>query len=164
MLKIAATASISRFADIEDSIKGSIIEIGEHCMVDSFVKIKPAGGSGNIIIGSYCYINAGSVLYVGNGIRMGDNVLIAANCTLAPTNHTISNPDLPIRLQGFAPSKGGIVIENDVWVGAGCVILDGAVLERGCVIGANSTVSGRVEAFSINVGSPLRKIGSRKTA
>ena len=162
MLKIATTASISRFADIEDSVRGSIIEIGEYCMVDSFVKIKPAGGSGNITIGNHCYINAGCVLYVGNGITIGHNVLIAANCTLAPTNHTIRNPNVPIRLQGFMPSRGGIIIEDDVWIGAGSVILDGAILEQGCVIGANSTVSGRVEAFSISVGSPLRKIGSRK--
>jgi acetyltransferase-like isoleucine patch superfamily enzyme len=41
------------------------------------------------------------------------------------------------------------------------VILDGAVLRRGCVIGALSLVNGEVEPYSINVGNPLRKIGER---
>ena len=97
-------------------------------VIDAFVKIKPAGGSGDVVIGRGTVINSGCVLYTGNGIRIGRNVLIAANCTLAPTNHAFADPDRPIREQGFQPSRGGIVIGDDVWIGANCVLLDGATI------------------------------------
>ena len=61
-------------------------------VIDAFVKIKPAGGSGDVVIGRGTVINSGCVLYTGNGIRIGRNVLIAANCTLAPTNHEFCRP------------------------------------------------------------------------
>ena len=106
-------------------------------------------------------INSGTVIYTGNGIRIGDAVAIAANCTLAPTNHAIADRDRLIKDQGFQPSKGGIVLEDDVWLGAGVVVLDGAVVRRGAVIGAGSVVRGEVEAYAIYAGAPARKIGER---
>jgi len=161
MLKIAASAQISDLAHIDDSTRGTTIEIGENVYIDSFVRIRPVGGEGNITIGPNCFINAGCVLFSGNGITMGEYVLVAPNCTFAPTNHAYSSRSEPIRKQGFLPSKGGIVVEDDVWIGANCVILDGAVLRKGCVVAAGSLVRGEVEAYSINSGNPLRKIGIR---
>ncbi len=61
------------------------------------------------------------------------------------------------------PSRGGIVVEDDVWIGANTVILDGAVLGRGCVVGAGSVVRGILAPLSENVGSPTRVIGTRRT-
>src|SRR5262249_22705670 len=116
---------------------------------------------GDVSIGENCYINSGTVLYTGNGIRIGKNVLIAANCTLAPANHEYARADLPIIRQRFRPNKGGIVIEDDVWIGANCVLLDGAVVRRGAVIGASSLVRGEVEAYTVNAGNPLRLISRR---
>lgn len=131
-------------------------------MIDSFVKIKPVGGSGDLIIGEYVYVNSGTVLYTGNGISIGNDVAIAANCTFAPVSHEYKSRDELIRKQGFRPSKGGIVIEDDVWIGANCVLLDGAYLRRGCVIAAGSIVRGEVQAYSINAGNPLKIIGWRE--
>ena len=59
------------------------------------------------------------------------------------------------------PSRGGIVIEDDVWIGANCVLLDGAVLRRGCVIGAGSLVRGEVPAYAVHAGHPLVHLGQR---
>lgn len=161
MITIHETAKISNLSDIEDSIRGTQILIGKRTVIDSFVKIKPAGGGGDLKIGDDCVINSGCVLYTGNGIAIGNGVAIAANCTLAPTNHAYSAVDLPIREQGFQPSKGGIKIGDDVWIGANCVILDGAVVGTGCVIGAGSVVKGKLEPFTVYAGNPLRKIGRR---
>jgi acetyltransferase-like isoleucine patch superfamily enzyme len=161
MLRIDPTARISPLADIEESVRGTLIEIGARTMVDSFVKIKPAGGAGDVVIGADCAINSGTVIYTGHGLRIGDGVAIAANCTLAPTNHAIADRSRPIREQGFQPSKGGIVIEDDVWLGAGVVVLDGAVIRRGAVIAAGSVVRGEVEAYAIYAGAPARRIGER---
>lgn len=155
------TARISPLADIEPSTRGTKVTVGEGSVIDSFVKVKPAGGNGDVTIGKDVIINSGCVLYTGNGITIGDHVRIAANCTLAPANHEYAAKDQLIRDQRFRPSKGGILIEDDVWIGAGCVILDGAVLRRGCVIGAMSLVRGEVEAYSIQAGNPLQKVGKR---
>lgn len=159
---IDSTATISQLSDIEDSVRGTRIVIGAHTIIDSFVKVKPAGGSGDLVIGAHSVINAGCVLYTGNGIIIGDHVAMAANCTLAPTNHEIKERAKLIREQRFKPSKGGIIIEDDVWIGAGCVLLDGAILRRGCVIGALSLVRGEIPAYSIQVGNPLHQIGWRE--
>lgn len=162
MIDLHPTARVSNNADIEDSVRGSKVIVGAHSVIDSFVKVKPAGGSGDLIIGEYSTINSGCVLYTGNGISIGNNVAIAANCTLAPVNHEYEKKDVLIRLQGFRKSKGGIVIEDDVWIGANCVLLDGALLRQGCVIGAGSIVRGEIKPYSINVGIPLAVIGWRK--
>ncbi len=162
MIEIAENARISAFADIEDSVRGTRIIVGGGSVIDSFVKIKPAGGDGDLVIGESTIINSGCVLYTGNGIKIGSSVLIAANCVLAPTNHEYASKDVPIHQQRFRPSKGGIVIEDDVWIGAGCVLLDGTVLRKGCVIGAMSLVRGEYDAYGIYAGNPTKMIGSRK--
>lgn len=161
MIKMAPSAVISQLADIEDSVRGSKIIVGDRSVIDSFVKIKPAGGVGDLIIGSDVVINSGCVLYTGNGIIIGNSVAIAANCTLAPVNHEYRSRETLIRSQGFQPSKGGIVIEDDVWIGANCVLLDGSYVRRGVVIAAGSIVRGELRAYGIYGGSPLQQLGSR---
>jgi len=161
MNQISPNARISKLADIEESVRGSKLIIADGVMIDAFVKIKFTGGLGDIVIGADCAINAGTVLYSGNGIAMGKAVLVAANCTLAPTNHEFASANSRILDQGFKPSRGGIVIEDDVWIGANCAVLDGAILRRGCVVGAGAVVHRELEPYSIYAGNPLRKIGLR---
>ena len=161
MLKIHPTAKVSPLADIEPSVRGTLIEIGPRTLVDAFVKIKATGGMGDLTIGSDCAINSGTVIYTGNGIAIGDAVLIAANCTLAPTNHEFSDPARRIRDQGFQPSRGGITIGDDVWLGANVVVLDGAVIGQGCVIAAGSVVRGTLEPHGIYAGTPAKRVGAR---
>ncbi|MEM5581747.1 acyltransferase [Roseibium sp. AS2] len=160
-LEFDATARISKLADIEDSVRGTLIRIGARSVIDSFVKIKPAGGSGNVVIGADVTLNSGCVIYTGHGLTIGDNVAIAANCTFAPVNHAFQDRHRLIREQGFQPSRGGILIGDDVWIGANCVFLDGAVVNTGCVIAAGSVVKEEVPAYSVMAGNPLRRIGTR---
>jgi len=162
LLNISDSARISPLADIEDSVRGTHIVVGAHSVIDSFVKVKPAGGSGDLVIGEHVTINSGCVLYTGQGIRIGNHVAIAANCTFAPVNHAYKDKSRLIRDQGFLPGKGGIVIEDDVWIGANCVLLDGAVLRRGCVVGAGSLVRGELAAYTVYAGQPLRVVGERQ--
>lgn len=160
-LVIHPTAKISPFCDIEESVRGSLFQIEAGAVLDSFVKIKPAGGTGDILIGENSYINSGCVLYSGHGIRIGRDVLIAANCTIAATNHAFDRLDCPIRMQGFQPSRGGIVIEDDVWIGANCVLLDGTHVETGCILAAGSVVRHRLKAHGVYAGAPARWIRQR---
>lgn len=161
MIEMHPAARISSLADIEDSVRGTRIVIDEGVVIDAFVKVKPAGGSGDVIIGAHTVINSGCVLYTGNGIRFGKGVAVAANCTFAPVNHEYKRRDKTIREQGFRPGKGGIVIGDDVWIGANCVFLDGTNIGDGCVIAAGSVVRGTLEAYGIYGGNPLNKLGER---
>lgn len=161
MLVVSPTARISELADLEESVRGTRFVIEDDVVIDAFVKLKPAGGDGEVRVGRGSYVNSGTVIYSGNGVSIGEHVLIAANCTLAPVNHEYRSKDLLIKEQGMMPSRGGIVIEDDVWVGANCVLLDGAVLRRGCVVGAGSVVRGELPEYSICVGQPAKVIGYR---
>jgi virginiamycin A acetyltransferase len=162
MITLHPTAKISPLSEIEASIRGTQIIVGAQSIIDSFVKIKPTGGSGDVIIGENSVINSGCVIYSGNGVEIGNNVAIAANCTFAATNHEYRDKNKLIREQRFKPSKGGIIIEDDVWIGANCVILDGAYIAKGCVIGALSLVRGKLDEYGIYAGNPLQKIGERQ--
>ena len=162
MIKVHTSAVVSDLADLEPSTRGTLISIDAQTVIDSFVKIKSVGGQGNIRIGKRCYINSGCVLYSGNGISIGNDVLIAANCTLAPVNHAFHDRHRLIREQGFSDSRGGIIIEEDVWVGANSVLLDGAVLRRGCVVAASSLVRGELPAYSICRGTPAVPVDERQ--
>jgi virginiamycin A acetyltransferase len=158
---IHRTAKISQNAIIEISSRGTHTYIGENCVIDDFVKIKHVGGVGDIRIGNLVFINSGTVLYSGNGISIGNSVLIGPNCSFTPVNHNFSDREVLIQQQGFQASKGGIIIEDDVWIGANVVILDGAIIRKGAIIGANSLVNKEIEAYSINFGSPAKFIRYR---
>jgi acetyltransferase-like isoleucine patch superfamily enzyme len=160
--KFHPTVKIGSLTSIEVSSRGTDTIIGEGSVIDDFVKIKHVGGSGHIEIGKYVYLNSGTVLYSGNGIKIGDNVLIGPNCNLVPSNHQFEDCQKPIKEQGFMPSKGGIVIEDDVWLGANVTLLDGVIIRKGCVIGANSLVSGELEEYGIYIGSPAKLVKKRK--
>lgn len=162
MIEIHPSARVSALADIEESVRGTRIVVGARSMIDSFVKIKPVGGAGDLVIGEDCAINSGCVLYTGNGILLGKGIAVAANCTFAPVNHEFKERDKPIRSQGFRPSKGGIVIEDDVWIGANCVLLDGAHIEIGCVVAAGTVVRDRLASFGVYAGNPVRRVGERR--
>jgi virginiamycin A acetyltransferase len=161
MIEIDPTARVSRLADIEESVRGTLIRVEAQAVIDSFVKIKPVGGMGAVIIGEGSYVNSGTVIYTGNGVRIGRGVLIAANCTFAPTNHEFSRADIPIAKQGFQKDRGGIIVEDDVWIGANTVVLDGAVIRKGAVVGAGSIVRGELASNTVYAGNPLREIRVR---
>ena len=102
MLVIAASARVSPLADVEDSTRGSRIQIGEETVVDSFVKIKPTGGSADVLIGARCAINAGVVIYSGNGVTIGDGGpncgelhACAGESRICKTRPSDSRPGLP---------------------------------------------------------------------
>jgi acetyltransferase-like isoleucine patch superfamily enzyme len=162
MNQISAQARVSPLADIEQSVRGSRVVIGDGAMVDSFVKIKFAGGEGNVLIGPGCYLNSGVVIYSGHGVSLGEGVLVAANTTFAATNHEYRRRDQTIVSQRFMPSRGGIVVGDDSWIGANCVLLDGTVLGRGCVVGAGTTLKGSWPDYAVIAGSPARIVRFRE--
>ena len=112
-------------------------------------------------MGMHCYINPHCVMFTGNGITLGDYVLLAPGVMLMPSNHAFARRDIPIRHQGFLQSRGGIVIEDDVWIGANSVILDGTHIGKGAIIAAGSVVRGQVPPYEIWGGTPAMMIKDR---
>lgn len=160
-LSIDPSAFVSESARIHPSERGTRIVIGSHSQVYDYVVIRAVGGTGDITIGAHCYINPHCVLYSGSGITLGDYVLIGPGCSIVPVNHSIDRTDIVIRKQGFMPSRGGVVVEDDVWIGANCVLLDGTHIGSGTVIAAGSVVSGRIEGGSVWGGNPCRMLRKR---
>ncbi len=153
---IESTAFIDPYAVFEPS--GGTISIGARTFVDRGVILRPLGGS--IEIGCDCTVNAYSVLYGDGGLKIGDGVRIAAHTVIVPSNHIFSDPKIPIKDQGL--SLMGIVIEDDVWIGAGVKILDGVIVRKGTVVGAGAVVTKSTEAYSVVIGVPARAISFRK--
>lgn len=159
--RIHSSVSVSKFAVLDISTKGTKLVIGENSVIDDFVKIKHVGGSADIRIGANVYINSGTVIYSGNGVDIGDDVLIGPNCSIVPVNHCFESRETAIRNQGFAENRGGITIGNDVWMGAGVTIVDGVTIGKGAVIAANALVSRNVDQYAVVAGVPAVQVGER---
>lgn len=131
---------------------GEFTEILHGCLLMTY--------NGSITIGSNCSINPYTIIYGhGKGTAIGNNVLIAGHCLLIPANHVFIRTDIPINQQG-TDSKG-IIIEDDVWIAAGCQILDGVTIGKGAIIAAGSVVNKSVDPFSIVGGVPAKLIKYR---
>ncbi len=114
----------------------------------------------------FCGFTIGKDVYIGDDIliveelvdrgnvTIGDRVSIAPRVTLVTSSHPNNS-----RIRAFAPlSHGPIVIEDDAWLGAGCVVLPGVRIGRGAVIGANSVVLEDVPPLQVVAGQPARPV------
>ena len=129
------------------------ISIGNYSQINPFVVLWPT----SLIIGHHTQINPGTAIY--GKVIIGNYVMIAPNCMVAGGNHNFTNNHHPMLLQGS--NEKGIVIEDDVWIGANCTILDGVTIGKGSIIGAGAVVTKSVAAFSVFAGIPAKKIKSR---
>lgn len=136
---------------------GGSIVIGRNCQIHRDVQLLAYGG--NIKIGDDCSINPGCILYGHGGLKIGNHVRIAALCVMVPANHNFNDAKILIKDQG--ESRQGIVIGNDVWIGAHVTILDGVNVADGSVIGAGAVVTKSTEALGIYVGNPARLVRRR---
>jgi uncharacterized protein (TIRG00374 family) len=159
------------------------IDIGKQCVIDEYCSLSAQGDENSgIQLGEQVLLGRGTVLSTRNGtieigafsnigancrlgtttrIRLGHHVLFAANCYVGGAQHRFDRTDIPIMRQGYE-SKGGVVIEDDVWLGAGVTILDGVRIGTGSVVGAGSVVTKDLPSFSVAVGSPARVVFNRK--
>ncbi|MEE1055907.1 MAG: acyltransferase [Acutalibacteraceae bacterium] len=92
---------------------------------------------------------------------IGKNVMMGRECIILSRNHNFSSTEIPMIEQGFQEEKPP-VIGDDVWIGHRVIILPGARIGNGCVIGAGAVVSGNIPDYSIAAGVPAKVIRSRK--
>ena len=80
------------------------------------------------------------------------------------TNHLSTYP-FKVKYLGIekqeAFSKGNIVVEDDVWIGYGAIIMSGVTIANGCIIAAGSIVTKDTEPYSIYAGNPAKKVKDR---
>jgi acetyltransferase-like isoleucine patch superfamily enzyme len=158
-IDIHAKARIDKSSTIEPGYGGRI-SIGRDTVLGPHTMLLAYGGQ--IVLGENCSVNPFCVLYGHGGLHIGNYVRIATHCVLVPANHVFEDPDTPIAQQGLTTK--GIRIADDVWLGAGCRVLDGVVIGRGAVVGAGAVVTKDVAPMAIVAGVPARKIGIRGAA
>lgn len=125
---------------------------------------------------------APKALLIGNSVYIGKHVHIEANCEIGDYclvanrvaivgrhDHDFSAIGFPVR---YAPWVGSrrfpspyadekAVIESDVWLGYGVIVLTGVIIGRGSVVAAGSVVTKNIPPYSIVAGVPARVIGQR---
>jgi Acetyltransferase (isoleucine patch superfamily) len=121
-----------------DSYKGSFLSIGSNTYI----------GEGNNIRAS------------GGNIKIGNDCLISQNVTIVASNHNYKN-FIPINVQGWSCERNYVIIEDDVWIGAGSIILPGITIKKGAIVGAGSVVTKNVEAYTIVAGNPAKYLKDR---
>lgn len=147
---------IKKGAIINSRIEGKEygIWIGENVKIHEYAYLDDYGGriqiGANTGIGQFCVIGG------QGGLTIGCDCMIAGHTYIVSANHKFSNLSIPFREQGEA--KKGIVIGNNVWIGAGCIILDGVTIGDNSVIGAGTVVTKNVISGTLNVGVPSRTI------
>ena len=106
----------------------------------------------NIFVGDNSYSNHNLVVNDGLPVTFGDNVFIAPNCTFTTAEHAL-DPDM--RKAGIEIAKP-ITVGDNVWIGAGSIVLAGAVIGSDTVIGAGSVVKGEIPSGVLAVGVPCK--------
>lgn len=115
-----------------------------------------------ITIGHNCLINHNNVFQAGKKVGrivIGNYVHTGANVMFFAFNHESTRLDVPTILQNY--DDGDIIIEDDVWIGAGSIILPGVNIGKGSIIAAGSVVNKDVPPYSITGGIPAKVIKSR---
>ena len=139
--------------------KRRLVQLGKNVDILDYVIIKT--GTNKVNIGNNTQINPFTVIYGGSGVEIGDNVMIAPHVMIAAGNHNFRNIDIPMRFAGSF-SKGKIIIEDDVWIGANVVVTDAVRIKKGAIIAAGSVVIKDVEEYDVVAGVPAKKIFNRK--
>ena len=139
--------------------KRSLITLGAHCEIQEYVIIRTKEHP--VSIGDFTQINPFTVIYGGNTVSIGANVMIAPHCMIAAGTHNYIQLDGPMRT-AISESKGPIVIEDDVWIGANSTITDGVHIGMGAVVAAGSVVTKDVAPYDVVAGVPARVIKNRK--
>lgn len=110
-----------------------------------------------IKIGDNCRIH-GACIHAYNEITIGNNCLIAANTQIIDGNgHQLSMENPNNRINTTDNGKP-IIIEDNVWIGTGCIILGGTTIGTGSIISAGSIIKGNIPAMSLYGGNPAKLI------
>jgi maltose O-acetyltransferase len=125
--------------------------IGQNCLIEPpFYCVYGQ----NIHIGDHVYLNLSCTVLDCNEVRIGNHVMIGPNVQIYTAAHDLRAES---RIQGWEVAKS-IVIEDNVWIGGGAILLPGVRIGRNAVVGAGAVVSRDVPANTVVAGNPARVI------
>ncbi len=153
-----AGQQIAWSARVKPTDKG-VVAVGAGTVICRGVEI--TAQAGQVTIGRSGFIGPWSTVVSREKVDIGDRVLIAERVTIRDQDHVIHGcRSGSISASGFEVAR--VEIGDDVWIGAGAVILRGVRIGDGAVIAANAVVTRDVMEREIVGGVPARRIGSRR--
>jgi len=108
----------------------------------------------NIYIGDHVYLNVMCTILDCNEVHIGQHVMIGPAVQIYTPAHDLQ---AEARIQGWEVAKP-IVIEDNVWIGGGAILLPGVSIGRNAVVGAGAVVTRDVPANAVVAGNPARVI------
>ena len=154
--KILQYIRIIRACDhVKDLNKGDNFFVGPNTLI---YPCKHIDFGNNVFISRNVTISTSSSGH--SPIVLGSDIMIAERVMIIGGNHNISKTDIPMNKQGEG-KQGSIIIEDDVWIGAGSIILTEIKIGKGSVIGAGSIVTKSIPEYSIVAGNPAKIIKKR---
>ena len=134
--------------------QGTIVMHGAVLHVYNFREIPHSG----IKIGRDSLIGEYSVIRGQGGVTIGDRVYTSPFTQIIAVNHVFEDPKRPFVNQGITAE--GIVIEDDVWLGAGAMVTDGVRVGKGSVVAAGAVVNRDVPPHTVVGGVPAKVLGT----
>jgi acetyltransferase-like isoleucine patch superfamily enzyme len=150
-----------------DALSSGGIRLGNNVSIGKATKIECTGnlrflGKG-LEVEDNVGLGADNFYGCAGGIRIGQDTIVGNYVSFHAENHVYSGTDLPIRLQGV--THQGIQVGSNCWIGAKSTILDGAIIEDGCVIAASALViAGVYKENGIYGGVPAKLLKGRLDA
>ena len=132
-----------------DSQSLTKVILGTRVRVGSFTTFQ---GSGQVLFGDRSYCGTHCFFGTNDRILIGRDVLISDFVSFRDSDHVVTDISLPMNRQGIVASC--IVVEDDVWIGHGAVILKGVRIGRGAVVGAGAVVTRDVPPLGVAAGVP----------
>ncbi len=131
-------------------LKQLFAEIGESCYIEA--PFHANWGGKHVHLGSHVYVNYNLTLVDDTHIYIGDHVMIAPNVVIATGTHPI-HPELRRKEAQF---NLPVHIQDNVWLGAGCLVMPGVTIGENSVIGAGSVVTKDIPENVVAVSNPCR--------
>lgn len=158
-LQLGANIFIGDRVVIYQDKNGGSVELGERVHLHNDTCIQ-TGDGGSLKIGFDTHIQPRCQFSAYKAaIVIGCGVQIAPNCAFYPYTHGIAPGEL-IKKQPLQ-TKGGIIIDDDAWLGCGVIVLDGVRIGKGAVVGAGAVVTQDVPDGAIAAGVPARIVNMR---
>ncbi|MCA7965310.1 DapH/DapD/GlmU-related protein [Burkholderia cenocepacia] len=155
---MAITARLNRltFDDAAD-VRALFGELIGSQVDDGFMLIPPfhATGGAGMKLGRNVFVNQNCTFYDLGGLEIGDDVMIGPNVSLITSGHPVE----PSRRRDGVIAKP-IVIERNVWIGAGATIIGGVTIGENAVVAAAAVVTRNVPPNTLVGGNPAKIIRS----
>lgn len=127
------------------------VKLADECLINPPLEINYGC---HLSLGHKSFINSGAIILDNGQVTIGDRVMLGPRVQIYTAAHSL---DVKLRIAGEETAKP-VVIEDNVWIGGGAILLPGVRIGRDAVVGAGSVVTKDVKAGDRVAGNPARSI------